>query len=298
MAVDPYRVARGLGDGPEEGPVLDRPAIDEEILVPPARKGDRAAGRVARQAQRARSRLESLQLPERRAAEDLEDPGSPVHGGRRLEGLARVGAERERDGRIAERGLGDGCRHRARLGLGRGQELAPGGGPGKKPLDQHVGAARAWRGLLADRSAVLEKQPDRLGARPVGGRQGQARDRRDRGQGFAAKPVRPDPRQVLVGEDLGRRVALEGQPRVLRRHPRAVVAHEDALHAPAVDLHVDARRRPVERVLDELLDRRGRPLDDLAGGDAVDDGALEPMDSRHRSSVYLRVRALPSRDNQ
>ena len=63
---------------------------------------------------------------------------------------------------------------------------------------------------------------------------------------------------------------LDREPRVLGRHPAAVVADEQALDAAAVDLDLDPRGAGVERVLDELLDDRGRPLDDLAGGDPVD----------------------------
>ena len=39
----------------------------------------------------------------------------------------------------------------------------------------------------------------------------------------------------------------------------------------AIGEHVDAARAGVERVLDEFLDHARRPLDHLAGGDAVDD---------------------------
>ena len=49
--------------------------------------------------------------------------------------------------------------------------------------------------------------------------------------------------------------------------------------APArFDRDVDAPRAGVERVLDQLLDRRSRPLDHFAGGDAVDEQRIEAAD--------------------
>ncbi len=45
-----------------------------------------------------------------------------------------------------------------------------------------------------------------------------------------------------------------------------------------VDRHV--ARAGVERVFDEFLDDGGRALDDLAGGDLVDEGSVKDLD-RH-----------------
>jgi hypothetical protein len=66
-------------------------------------------------------------------------------------------------------------------------------------------------------------------------------------------------------------VALEGEHRVVARHPLAVV--RDAQEATAASLHVqlDAPRARVNRVLDQLLGDRGRALDDLARGNLVGD---------------------------
>ena len=48
-----------------------------------------------------------------------------------------------------------------------------------------------------------------------------------------------------------------------------------------------AGRARVERVLDQLLDDGRRPLDDLAGGDPVDDVAREPVDLRQRQLLLV-----------
>ena len=78
---------------------------------------------------------------------------------------------------------------------------------------------------------------------------------------------------------------LDREPRVFRRHPAPVVADEQALDASAPDLDLDPRCAGVERVLDELLDDRGRPLDHLAGGDPVDHLPGKATDFRHLASV-------------
>ena len=55
--------------------------------------------------------------------------------------------------------------------------------------------------------------------------------------------------------------------------------------APArFDRDVDAPRAGVERVLDQLLDRRSRPLDHFAGGDAVDQQRIETANGHEGES--------------
>ena len=57
------------------------------------------------------------------------------------------------------------------------------------------------------------------------------------------------------------------------------------------DRHLDRARPGVERVLDQFLDRRRRPLDHLARGDAVDDERIETA-NRHGGGTSSRVIAL------
>ena len=61
----------------------------------------------------------------------------------------------------------------------------------------------------------------------------------------------------------------------------AVVAHADQARAAGFDVDLDASRAGIEAVLDQLLDDRGRPLDDFAGGDLVDELSGKLMDARH-----------------
>ena len=99
--------------------------------------------------------------------------------------------------------------------------------------------------------------------------QREVRHRGDARQRLAAEAERRDALEVVGAADLARRVPLDRQPRVLRLHPLAVVLDANQLLAAELDGDRDAPRAGVDRVLDQLLDDRRRPLDDLAGGDLV-----------------------------
>ena len=54
----------------------------------------------------------------------------------------------------------------------------------------------------------------------------------------------------------------------------------------------DARGAGVDGVLDELLDDRRRPLDDLAGGDLVGELGRQPMDAVHSQSSRRNIHSM------
>ena len=100
--------------------------------------------------------------------------------------------------------------------------------------------------------------------------------------------------EVVGAADLAGRVPLDRQPRVLRLHPLAVVFDANQLLAAELDGDGDAPRAGVERVLDQLLDDRGRPLDDFAGGDLIREVRRQSrMDLGHRDSIGS-PRSIPS----
>ena len=81
---------------------------------------------------------------------------------------------------------------------------------------------------------------------------------------------------------LGGGVALHRQ-----RQFRAVMPHPSSATSmrsmpPPSSATRDAARAGIERVLDQFLHRRGRPLDHLAGGDAVDDQLGQQPDGGHQ----------------
>ena len=119
----------------------------------------------------------------------------------------------------------------------------------------------------------------------------------DRGQRLAAKAQNGDLLQLLVDE-LGGGVALERQRQLLRRHAAAVVGDLDQRLAAGLQRHLDPAGAGVDRVLDQLLDHRGRSLDHLAGGDAVGHGLGQAADRGHRPVLAggrseVEARSLP-----
>ncbi len=68
----------------------------------------------------------------------------------------------------------------------------------------------------------------------------------------------------------------------------AVVGDTDAPDAAALEIHVDLGRARVERILEQLLERRGGALDDLARGDLIDEVVgqrLNPWHGKARANV-------------
>ena len=119
---------------------------------------------------------------------------------------------------------------------------------------------------------------------------GQMRDRADRGQRLAAKAERADVEQIVVGELRGG-VPLDGKREFVRRHAAAVVVDAQQRQAAGDGDHVDLRGAGVDGVLDQFLDDGRRPLDHLAGGDAID-GLRRELADRH-AAIYAPI-AAPS----
>ena len=71
-------------------------------------------------------------------------------------------------------------------------------------------------------------------------------------------------------------MTLHREFEILPRHAGTVVADADEAPPARLDHHFDGVRPGIQRVLDQLLDGRGRPLNHLAGGDAVDENGIEP----------------------
>src|SRR5258705_12617069 len=84
--------------------------------------------------------------------------------------------------------------------------------------------------------------------------------------------------------DLARRMTLDRQSRILRRHPLAIVFDMNQLLAAELHGDRDAMRAGVNRILDQLFDDGGGPLDDLAGGNLVRGIGRELMNLAHDAS--------------
>ena len=91
-------------------------------------------------------------------------------------------------------------------------------------------------------------------------------------------------RQIAVG-DFRSGVTLDREQKIRFIHAAAVVDDADQSPAAVLDRDVDFFRARVERVFDELLHGGARPLDHLAGGDAVDQNRVEATDGHDESSA-------------
>ena len=179
---------------------------------------------------------------------------------------------------MRQRQLGQGAEARRELGRGRFEKLEPCGRVEEEIADLHAraGVGRDLEPLL-DRPALAgQPEPVRRSARAA--RQREARDGADRRQRLTAEPECRDRVEILVARQLGRRVALEGQRQLVGRHPDAVVGDADERGPAVAQIDRDRQGSGVQRVLHQLLDGRGGALDDLSGGDLVDEVVGQPAD--------------------
>jgi hypothetical protein len=183
--------------------------------------------------------------------------------------------------------LGVGQRHAtahvhdvAGLGLPGLQELPPRRHRMEQVAHADGGTGRAPHGLQGLHVPAMHAHAHALHV--LGPPRGQLEpaDRRDGGQRLAPKPQRLDVREIVERADLAGGVPLDGQRRVRGPHTVPVVVHHDAVHAALEDGDRDGRGPCVERVFQQLFHHAGRPLDDLARCDLVDQRVVQQPDAR------------------
>jgi len=77
--------------------------------------------------------------------------------------------------------------------------------------------------------------------------------------------------EIIERGDFARCMPRQRNADFLRLDSDAIVAHADQSAAAALEFHVDAMRPRVQGIFNQLLDHGRRPLDDLAGGDLIDE---------------------------
>ena len=250
-----------------ERPVLDRPRVDEEELAVAVRPSLERPRHEPPDAARAFREVDLHQAVEDVPPVELEDAlAQSGDGGAIEDGPPAVGQD-EPDGRGGQGGVGQVLRDGAQLGPVGAEEL-----PAGREVEEQVPDL--------DRRPLRERDvrdpddplPFPLDARPavalaVRGLEQDAGDRRDARQRLAAEAERRDALEVLLARDLARRMPAERDGRVLGGHALAVVPDGDEPLPAVGELDADVGRSGVEGILDELLDDRDRPLDDLAGRD-------------------------------
>ena len=115
--------------------------------------------------------------------------------------------------------------------------------------------------------ALVHLDARALGAVQRPGDERDVRDRRDARERLAAEAEGRYRLQVRHVRELAGGEPLECQHRLVGSDPRPVVGDPYLVESPGGDADPDLGAARVERVLDELLDDRGRALNDLAGSD-------------------------------
>ena len=228
-----------------------------------------------------RDRIDADKLLQQLAAEDLVYPLAMRGHRRDVELRAVLGEQIERLVEIGEAIV----RHRAQrvgqLGALGPQELAPGRHVEEQVLHRDARAGRASIvAHVAQRSAADLDDSPRVAVRGAG-RERDAGDAGNRGQGLAAKAESGDGEQILGGAQLAGRVPLEREQGIVAVHAAAVVADLDQAAAAAAQLDSDLGSPCVKGVLDQFLADRSRPLDHFAGGDLVRDLVCQYADAAH-----------------
>src|SRR5687767_13110195 len=112
----------------------------------------------------------------------------------------------------------------------------------KKVTDGDSRADRAGGVLYIDKPPALESDEGSGIIRSYFGDQFDFRDRRDRGESFAAKAEGPDRGQIVKRSNLGCGVALEGKDRVVPSHSGTIIRNTHQTAAAKLDIYLDTGR--------------------------------------------------------
>ena len=218
---------------------------------------------------------------------------------RRTQQFAPVALQPERDLRIRQRVVRNHPRHCPRLRRRPSQEATS--RRQRREQIAHLYRRPRCRRRRTEPFEPPVAQPRRRRRRLLRWSRGQVhvRRRRDRGERLAAKAERLHRVQLLGQPQLRGRVPFEGVCYLVRRNPTTVIAHANLRRPTVLDRHVDPRCPGIERVLDQLFDRAGRPLDHLPSGDPRGDFRRQhrdPWSSRnhHRCPPPIACRARGS----
>ena len=172
------------------------------------------------------------------------------------------------------------------LRCGCTQELAADGRVEEEVLDLD---ARAGRAVPRSDGAEVAAVAGDLGAADFVRRprlQRHLGDAADGGEGLPAEAEGADAEEIVRIVELAGGVAGEGQRQVVGVDAAAVVGDANQLDAALLHVHVDATGAGVEGVFEQFLEDAGRPFDDLAGGDLVDDQGRQLADAGHQIYIF------------
>ncbi len=258
----------------------DRPAVHRQRLRRRGGAGHRRRAGIAGDAQRAALARDLHHRVGRLGAEQRRDAVGAILR-RQVEDDTAVAFQAER-----HRGCGQrqAAHHRLgvlRLGARMLEELAPRRRGEEQVAHHDTRARRAGGGRDIGHLAALDARLSEACAASRG-REVMARRAAAPIEG-SASPRKPRVAMCTRSSSASFEVAWRStaSARPSASMPHAIVGHLDAVDAAGVEGDGDARGAGVERVLHQLLHRRRRALDHLAGGDAVDGVRREDADRWH-----------------
>ena len=235
-------------------------------------------------------------LSRKSGSDDLRHPGQPALGVRRARQAVELHRGRARQGELHLRvSHGEAADHvRRQPGPRRGRSSGTSAGPASRRRDRgsrrwcRAAGPRGRTGLLRPASTTMQQAvsaPSRalvtMSRRDTAPMEGRASPRKP-------KVAMADRSPRSASRWRGARPRGRGRPRSSRM-PSSTTRIR--LRPPASIGDIDPAGAGIERVLDQLLDGRGRTLDHFAGRDAVDQDRIETSDrNRHADG---RVRSGP-----
>ena len=280
MAIARQHVGIGAAHRADQQTVLHRAAIDEQVLVigHPAVEGRQA--RHPGEPRRSALQIDRHTILGQFARDDLgnaagqslarlyrQHPPSVM-----LEHEAHIGpGHRQSPDHIEAGGI---------FAARAAQELAPRRNLAEQVLDPDPGSRRQGCRPFLDQGAMIDHTPPALARRTGPAFQRQPGDTGNRRQRLAPEAEGRDQLDMIVGQ-FGGGVAFQRQCHFCRAHPAAVVGHFDPAEPTLGQAHSDAARVRIDRVFDQFLERRRRPFDHFARGNAVDQVLGQAANLRH-----------------
>ena len=173
-------------------------------------------------------------------AEDLTNRGAQVAVPGGAEGMAAIDGQFEAHIGPTERVGVDGAADEGRFGRDRAEKLQARGHMLEEVAHRDGRPLRAAARPLRDRPATIDLHLEALVAAERAGEEREARDGGDAGERLAAEAERGDVLQIRERADFARRVRLDSEAHIVRRHADAVVRDADEV-APAL-ANLDAHR--------------------------------------------------------
>jgi hypothetical protein len=252
-----------------EHAIAHEAAVDERVLRVAALRRERRPHRKAGETHARRFDVDERRMDDERVGEQRFDARSPATRDQAL-GDAPVVLQRQPDFRMAERDAPKRFVAMRPLGAFGAQEFAPRRRVEIKLLDRNGRSRRQRCRRDGTDRAAFDFDPPCVWLAFRARCEREARHGGDRRERLPAKAQRRDRFKISDRGDLRRRMPRDRERQILALDARAVVGHPQPLDAAARDVDVDLRRAGIETVLEQLLQRRSRPLDDFAGSDLID----------------------------